>query len=82
MKVIIVVYEGDEWKRDTLEARMVDTRIKQMVAEFTRNHVPVEVIRQEEVKEWKDDVVEFARDVLGIKLLPHQEEFLRGVKAS
>ena len=26
MKVLIVVYEGNEWKRDTLESRMVDTR--------------------------------------------------------
>ncbi len=54
MKVLIVVYEGDEWKRDTLEARMVDVRIEGMVAEFTRNGVPIQVIRQEEVKKWKD----------------------------
>lgn len=54
MKVLIVVYEGDEWKRDTLESRMVDVRIERMVAEFTRNGVPIQVIRQEEVKEWKE----------------------------
>ena len=53
MKVIIIVYEGDEWKRDTLESRMVDVRIERMVAEFTRNGVPIQVIRQEEVKEWE-----------------------------
>ena len=54
MKVLIVVYEGDEWKHDTLESRMVDVRIERMVAEFTRNGVPIQVIRQEEVKEWKE----------------------------
>lgn len=54
MKVIIIVYDNGEWARDTLETRMVDVRIEAMVAEFTRNHVPIEVIRQEEVKEWEE----------------------------
>lgn len=34
-------------------------------------------------EEWTpdpDDVIEFAKNVLGIKLLPHQEEYLRGTK--
>lgn len=54
MKVVIVVYEDDEWERDTLTSRMVDTRIDSVVAEFTRNDVPVEVIRrsEDEVGDW------------------------------
>lgn len=55
MKVLIIVYEGDEWERDTLESRMVDVRIKQMVAEFARNNVPIQVIRQKEIKEWSEE---------------------------
>ena len=54
MKVIIVVYDGGEWERDTLKSRMVDTRIEAMVAEFTRNNVPIQVLRQKEVKEWTE----------------------------
>ena len=53
MKVIIVVYE-DEDKRDNLTTRMVDVRVDSMVAEFTRNDVPIQVIRQKEVKKWED----------------------------
>lgn len=50
MKVVIIVYEDDEWKRDTLTSRMVDRRIDLVVAEFTRNDVPVEVKRQQETQ--------------------------------
>ena len=54
MKVLIVVYEGDEWKRDTLESRMVDVRIEGMVAEFMNNDIPIQVLRPKEVKEWDE----------------------------
>ena len=76
MKVIVVVYEDEEWKQDTLTARMVDTRVEQMVAEFTYNSVPIEVIRHEEVGKW-DDIITFARDILEIDLTQDQEEILR-----
>ena len=54
LKVLIVVCDDGEWEQDTLKTRMVDTRIEAMVAEFTRNNVPVQVIRQKEVKEWTE----------------------------
>ena len=58
LKVIIIVYDGGEWERDTLESRMVDVRIEAMVAEFARNKVPVQVIRQKEVKEWTEEAID------------------------
>lgn len=54
MKVLIVIYEGDEWKQDTLESRMVDVRVDKIVAEFTLNEVPVQVIRETEQKKWSE----------------------------
>ena len=54
MKVIIVVYE-DVDKRDTLETRMVDVRVDHMVAEFTLNEIPIQVIREKEGEKWTED---------------------------
>ncbi len=54
MKVLIVVYEGDEWKKDTLKSRMVDVRVDNMVAELTFNQVPIQVIRETEQKKWSE----------------------------
>lgn len=53
MKVLIVVYE-DVDKRDNLTTRMVDARIERLVAEFRNNGVPIQVIRETEVKKWPE----------------------------
>lgn len=44
------------------------------------NGIRLRGIEMEEEKRvcGRSDIVEFARDVLGIELLPHQEEMLRG----
>jgi len=51
MKVLIVVYE-DVDKRDNLTTRMIDAKIERLVAEFRNNDVPIQVIRDTEIKKW------------------------------
>jgi hypothetical protein len=76
LKVLIVVYEGDEWKRDTLEARMVDVRVDNLVAELTLNQVPVQVIRQTEQEKWSEDDANVMK-YPGLKAIRSMRDFIQ-----
>jgi len=46
IRVEIIIYSDGDYRRDTLESRMVDVRIEVLKSEFERNGIPVKVIKE------------------------------------
>lgn len=51
MKVFIQVWGEGEYEQDTLESRIVDSRINDLQKEFAHNGIETEVVRTDKCRE-------------------------------
>ncbi len=45
MKVVVYIYGGGDYNRDTLESRMVDTFLLKLKEDFEKNNVPLFIFK-------------------------------------